>query len=61
MIEKWLQGKDDVGGFGGPSWQQLASVLSDLGHMQEAQKIEKDQVFMHNLIYYSSPDTHQTL
>ena len=42
MIEKWLQGMDQVGEVGGPSWQQLASVLRELGHAREAQKIKDD-------------------
>ena len=42
MIEKWLEGIDDVSEDGGPSWQQLADVLESLGHVRQAQKIRKD-------------------
>ena len=42
MIDKWLQGMDRVSEAGGPSWQQLADVLRKLGHVREAQQIEKD-------------------
>ena len=48
MINKWLQGKDHVGLEGGPSWQQLASVLRELGHGREAQKIEDDILPTHS-------------
>ena len=44
MIDKWLQGMDQVSDAGGPSWQQLADVLKKLGHAREAQTIEKDYV-----------------
>ena len=42
MIERWLQGMDDVSSVGGPSWQQLADVLEDIGQVCKAQKIRKD-------------------
>ena len=42
MIEKWLQGMDEVNEDGGPSWQQLADVLEGIGHKHEAQKIKKN-------------------
>ena len=42
MIEKWLQGMDEVSVVGGPSWQQLADVLESMGHKLKAQKIKKD-------------------
>ena len=42
MLEKWLQGMDDVSVVGGPSWQQLADVLENLGHVRRAKKIRKD-------------------
>ena len=41
MIEKWLQGADDVSVVGGPSWQQLADVLKSMGYVRQAQKIKK--------------------
>ena len=50
MVEKWLQGRDDVRVFGGPSWQQLAGVLRDLGHAREAQRVEEDACLTHDLI-----------
>ena len=40
MIEKWLQGMDEVNDAGGPSWQQLADVLESLGYARKAQKIK---------------------
>ena len=42
MIEKWLQGMDEVSQAGGPSWQQLADVLEKLQYVRQAQKIKKD-------------------
>ena len=42
MIEKWLQGMDDVSADGSPSWQQLADVLEILGDVRKAQKIRKN-------------------
>ena len=42
MIEKWLQGMDEVSVVGGPSWQQLADILEYIGHKLKAQKIKKD-------------------
>ena len=42
MIDKWLQGMDDVSVVGGPSWQQLADVLENIGQVCKAQKIRND-------------------
>ena len=42
VIENWLQGMDDVSVVGDPSWQQLADVLENLGHVRKAKKIRKD-------------------
>ena len=42
MIEKWLQGMDEVSVVGGPSWQQLADVLERMGYVRQAQNIKKD-------------------
>ena len=42
MIDKWLQGMDDVSVVGGPSWHQLADILENLGQVCKAQKIKKD-------------------
>ena len=41
MLEHWLDGKDQVTEFGGPTWQQLADCLKQLKEDSLAQDIDE--------------------
>ena len=42
MLKSWLDGKDEVTQHGGPTWQQLAFCLKQLGQDSLAQNIEQE-------------------
>ena len=42
MLERWLDQEDEVPKFGGPTWQQLADSLRQLGQDALAENIEQE-------------------
>ena len=42
MLKSWLDGEDEVAQCGGPTWQQLADCLKQLGQDALAEKVERE-------------------